>query len=138
MTRYKSSYDLENDLMHGDGSFGGYGAPHGIIGVIIIPCFLLALIWNEGFEAFEILWAFSIYLEAVAILPQLFMLQRTKEVRFGCVSKFGVPRLCGSGVLAHFGCGLGVSAHFGCPGRAVRACQHILGAQVVRGFHRCI
>lgn len=27
----------------------------------------------------EILWAFSIYLEAVAILPQLFMLQRTGE-----------------------------------------------------------
>lgn len=27
----------------------------------------------------EVLWAFSIYLEAVAILPQLFMLQRTGE-----------------------------------------------------------
>lgn len=27
----------------------------------------------------EIFWAFSIYLEAVAILPQLFMLQRTGE-----------------------------------------------------------
>jgi hypothetical protein len=27
----------------------------------------------------EILWAFSIYLESVAILPQLFMLQRTGE-----------------------------------------------------------
>lgn len=27
----------------------------------------------------EILWAFSIYLEAVGILPQLFMLQRTGE-----------------------------------------------------------
>ena len=27
----------------------------------------------------EILWAFSIWLEAVAILPQLFMLQRTGE-----------------------------------------------------------
>lgn len=28
----------------------------------------------------EILWAFSIYLESVAILPQLFLLQRTGEV----------------------------------------------------------
>ena len=27
----------------------------------------------------EVLWAFSIYLESVAILPQLFMLQRTGE-----------------------------------------------------------
>jgi ER lumen protein retaining receptor len=27
----------------------------------------------------EILWSFSIFLEAVAILPQLFMLQRTGE-----------------------------------------------------------
>jgi ER lumen protein retaining receptor len=27
----------------------------------------------------EILWSFSIYLEAVGILPQLFMLQRTGE-----------------------------------------------------------
>jgi hypothetical protein len=30
-------------------------------------------------EFIEILWAFSIYLESVAILPQLFMLQRTGE-----------------------------------------------------------
>jgi hypothetical protein len=112
MTRYKSSYDLENDLMHGDGSFGGYGAPHGIIGVIIIPCFLLALIWNEGFEAFEILWAFSIYLEAVAILPQLFMLQRTKEVRgSGLPNTFG--RFPGFfGVFASFFSQFGVQARF--------------------------
>lgn len=27
----------------------------------------------------EVLWAFSIYLESVAILPQMFMLQRTGE-----------------------------------------------------------
>eukprot|EP00287_Rhodomonas_sp_CCMP768_P004596 CAMPEP_0196718058 /NCGR_PEP_ID=MMETSP1091-20130531/1347_1 /TAXON_ID=302021 /ORGANISM="Rhodomonas sp., Strain CCMP768" /LENGTH=166 /DNA_ID=CAMNT_0042058627 /DNA_START=340 /DNA_END=840 /DNA_ORIENTATION=+ len=79
VTKYKLSYDLDNDLLHGDGSFFGYGAPHGVLAYIILPCFLLALIWNEGFEAFEILWAFSIYLEAVAILPQLFMLQKTKE-----------------------------------------------------------
>ena len=30
-------------------------------------------------ELLQVLWAFSIYLEAIAILPQLFMLQRTKE-----------------------------------------------------------
>merc|ERR1712117_178878 len=43
---------------------------------LIIPCFLLALVWNEEMTPFEISWAFSIYLEAVAALPQLHMLQR--------------------------------------------------------------
>lgn len=47
------------------------------------PAFVLALIFHynyEGSSTFrEIFWAFSIYLESVAILPQLFMLQRTGE-----------------------------------------------------------
>ncbi|KAF7983049.1 hypothetical protein HWV62_24716 [Athelia sp. TMB] len=43
------------------------------------PSALLALIFNYAFTPTEILWAFSIYLESVAILPQLFMLQRTGE-----------------------------------------------------------
>eukprot|EP00271_Cylindrocystis_brebissonii_P010165 TRINITY_DN26269_c0_g1_i1.p1 TRINITY_DN26269_c0_g1~~TRINITY_DN26269_c0_g1_i1.p1 ORF type:complete len:217 (-),score=50.98 TRINITY_DN26269_c0_g1_i1:665-1315(-) len=47
---------------------------------LIIPCFLLALLINEKFSFTEVLWTFSIYLEAVAILPQLVLLQRTKNV----------------------------------------------------------
>ncbi|CAE6428292.1 unnamed protein product [Rhizoctonia solani] len=43
------------------------------------PSVVLALIFNYGFKFSEVLWAFSIYLEAVAIFPQLFMLQRTGE-----------------------------------------------------------
>jgi len=43
------------------------------------PCVVLSLIANYGFNPTEILWAFSIFLESVAILPQLFMLQRTGE-----------------------------------------------------------
>ncbi|KAK4701433.1 ER lumen protein retaining receptor, partial [Phenoliferia sp. Uapishka_3] len=43
------------------------------------PCAVLALIFNYRFSPSELLWAFSIYLEAVGILPQLFMLQRTGE-----------------------------------------------------------
>ncbi|KAL7895541.1 ER lumen protein retaining receptor domain-containing protein [Trichoderma sp. SZMC 28014] len=39
----------------------------------------LALIFPYKYTPSEILWAFSIWLEAVAILPQLFMLQRTGE-----------------------------------------------------------
>ena len=45
-----------------------------------VPCAVLALIVNGRFSLFEILWTFSIYLEAVAILPQLVLLQRTKNV----------------------------------------------------------
>ena len=40
---------------------------------------LLALIWPNYYTPFEISWAFSIWLESVAILPQLFLLQRTGE-----------------------------------------------------------
>jgi len=47
---------------------------------LIVPCFLLALVLNERFTFFEILWTFSIYLEAISILPQLVLLQRTKNV----------------------------------------------------------
>lgn len=47
------------------------------------PAALLALIFHytpvNTSRIMEILWTFSIYLESVAILPQLFMLQRTGE-----------------------------------------------------------
>jgi len=43
------------------------------------PCLIFSLIFNYKFTLSEILWSFSIWLEAVAILPQLFMLQRTGE-----------------------------------------------------------
>ncbi|KAB8234617.1 endoplasmic reticulum retention protein [Aspergillus alliaceus] len=40
---------------------------------------LLALFFPHDYSISEILWTFSIWLESVAILPQLFMLQRTGE-----------------------------------------------------------
>jgi ER lumen protein retaining receptor len=40
---------------------------------------VLAIIFPYKYTFAEILWAFSIWLESVAILPQLFMLQRTGE-----------------------------------------------------------
>ena len=43
------------------------------------PCVLLALVVNHEFSVMEILWTFSIYLESVAILPQLFMVSKTGE-----------------------------------------------------------
>jgi hypothetical protein len=46
---------------------------------LVGPCLILALVFNYHFTPTEILWSFSIFLESVAILPQLFMLQRTGE-----------------------------------------------------------
>lgn len=46
---------------------------------LVGPSVVLALIFNYEYSLTEVLWAFSVYLESVAILPQLFMLQRTGE-----------------------------------------------------------
>lgn len=46
---------------------------------LVVPSAVLALIFNHRFTVMEVLWTFSIYLESVAILPQLFQLQRTGE-----------------------------------------------------------
>ncbi|KAA6409531.1 MAG: er lumen retaining receptor [Lasallia pustulata] len=40
---------------------------------------VLAVLFPYKYQVTEMLWAFSIWLESVAILPQLFMLQRTGE-----------------------------------------------------------
>ncbi|XP_075666855.1 ER lumen protein-retaining receptor A-like isoform X1 [Castanea sativa] len=47
---------------------------------LIAASLVLALLLHEKFTFLEILWAFSIYLEAVAILPQLVLLQRSGNV----------------------------------------------------------
>lgn len=44
---------------------------------ILIPTLGLAVLENHKSEVLEILWTFSIYLESVAILPQLFMISKT-------------------------------------------------------------
>ncbi|KAL3686981.1 hypothetical protein R1sor_013290 [Riccia sorocarpa] len=62
----KQSYDKDHD------TFRHY--------FLIIPCLILALLINHQFTVREILWTFSLYLEAVAIIPQLVLLQRTKNI----------------------------------------------------------
>lgn len=47
---------------------------------LVLPCLLLALLINEKFTFKEVMWTFSLYLEAVAILPQLVLLQRTRNI----------------------------------------------------------
>nr|XP_043611036.1 ER lumen protein-retaining receptor A [Erigeron canadensis] len=47
---------------------------------LVLFAFILALFVHDKFTVLEIFWAFSIYLEAVAILPQLVLLQRSGNV----------------------------------------------------------
>ncbi|XKL67228.1 hypothetical protein PGB90_010648 [Kerria lacca] len=63
--KFKVTYDRSHDTFR--------------IEFLLIPCAILALIINHSFVLVEILWAFSIYLESVAILPQLFMISKTGE-----------------------------------------------------------
>lgn len=51
---------------------------------LLLPIiFLIALIFNYELSFLEVFWAFSIYLEAVAMLPQMFMIYRIgKAERF--------------------------------------------------------
>ncbi|KAH6999646.1 ER lumen protein retaining receptor-domain-containing protein [Ilyonectria destructans] len=46
---------------------------------LLMGAALLAIVFPYKYTIKEVLWAFSIWLESVAILPQLFMLQRTGE-----------------------------------------------------------
>lgn len=46
----------------------------------VLPCAILALLFHSKFTVMEIMWTFSIYLEAIAILPQLIIVQRYGNV----------------------------------------------------------
>lgn len=67
---FKSKYDSANDpFLHL--KFG------------VLPCFCLAclvLLVQYSFDILELLWTFSIFLESIAIVPQIVMLQRDGEV----------------------------------------------------------
>lgn len=63
--KFKPTYDRIHDTFR--------------IEFLVLPAVVLALVLNHEFEPLEILWTFSIYLESVAILPQLFMVSKTGE-----------------------------------------------------------
>jgi len=63
--KFKATYDTNHDTFR--------------IEFLLGPTAVLALVLNHEFTFMEILWTFSIYLESVAILPQLFMVQKTGE-----------------------------------------------------------
>ncbi|GLH02935.1 ER lumen protein-retaining receptor [Gryllus bimaculatus] len=63
--KFKATYDHNHDTFR--------------IEFLIIPAVALALLINHDFTVLEVLWTFSIYLESVAILPQLFLVSKTGE-----------------------------------------------------------
>eukprot|EP00727_Mastigamoeba_balamuthi_P012307 m51a1_g77 putative er lumen protein retaining receptor (217) ;mRNA; r:242956-243982 len=64
--RHKATYDRAHDTFQ--------------IAFVIAPCAVLALLFTTEYTLMEILWTFSIILESVSILPQIFLLQKTGEV----------------------------------------------------------
>mmetsp|Transcript_11549 Transcript_11549/g.11565 ORF Transcript_11549/g.11565 Transcript_11549/m.11565 type:complete len:221 (-) Transcript_11549:136-798(-) len=48
----------------------------------VLPCVAIGIVTNviQGFNIMELFWIFSIYLEALSIVPQLIVLQRYREV----------------------------------------------------------
>ncbi|CAK1596111.1 unnamed protein product [Parnassius mnemosyne] len=63
--KFKATYDHNHDTFR--------------IEFLLIPSAILALLINREFTVLEVLWTFSIYLESVAILPQLFLVSKTGE-----------------------------------------------------------
>lgn len=64
-SKFKATYDSNHDTFR--------------IEFLLVPVAGLAVLVNHEFSLLEILWTFSIYLESVAILPQLFMISKTGE-----------------------------------------------------------
>jgi ER lumen protein retaining receptor len=63
--KFKATYDQRHDTFR--------------IEFLIVPAVVLSLLINHQFTVLELLWTFSIYLESVAILPQLFLMSKTGE-----------------------------------------------------------
>ncbi|XP_002166838.3 ER lumen protein-retaining receptor 2 isoform X1 [Hydra vulgaris] len=63
--KFKATYDSNHDSFRAE--------------FLVVPLAGLAVLVNHELTVFEVLWTFSIYLESVAILPQLFMISKTGE-----------------------------------------------------------
>lgn len=63
--KFRATYDMNHDTFRME--------------FLVVPVGGLAFLVNHEFSPLEILWTFSIYLESVAILPQLFMMSKTGE-----------------------------------------------------------
>lgn len=63
--KFKATYDANHDTFRME--------------FLVVPVAGLSVLVNHEMAVMEILWTFSIYLESVAILPQLFMISKTGE-----------------------------------------------------------
>ncbi|KAJ8944426.1 hypothetical protein NQ318_002122 [Aromia moschata] len=66
MVVYRKTYEKNNDTY--------------VTELLLVPCFTLALIAGDRRDPVEIMWIFSIFLEAVAIIPQLYMIISTRKI----------------------------------------------------------
>ena len=64
--KFKATYDGNHDSMRAE--------------FLVVPALGLACLINTSFDVMEVLWTFSIYLESVAILPQLFMISKVNFI----------------------------------------------------------
>ncbi|KAF6722996.1 ER lumen protein-retaining receptor 3 [Oryzias melastigma] len=63
--RFRNTFNSENDSFR--------------LEFLLVPVIGLSFLENYAFTPLEILWTFSIFLESVAIMPQLFMITKTGE-----------------------------------------------------------
>jgi len=63
--KFRNTYDSNHDTFR--------------VEFVVVPVAGLAVLVNHSMTVMEVLWTFSIYLESVAILPQLFMISKTGE-----------------------------------------------------------
>ncbi|XP_077475527.1 ER lumen protein-retaining receptor 3 [Stigmatopora argus] len=63
--RFRNTYDSENDSFR--------------VEFLLLPVLGISVLETYAYFPFELLWTFSIFLESVAIMPQLFMITKTGE-----------------------------------------------------------
>ena len=66
MYKTRATYDKKNDRFRAE--------------ILIVSALLLSLAINHVYEFLEIMWTFSIYLEAVALVPQFYMTKKIGHI----------------------------------------------------------
>lgn len=82
--KYRHTYD------EGADAFGNLHVPKelGALVYLAAPCFVLAVLFHPGLNSHflaDTTWAFSMYLESVAMMPQLYMFQKQVGRRTLCL-----------------------------------------------------
>ena len=95
-TTYASTYSADHDAF---GASHGVPAKHGALVWLAAPALVLAFVFKPSLNNFvpcDIAWAFALYLESVAVMPQLYVFQRGGDIQTSTahyVFSFGLSRL---------------------------------------------